>query len=256
VSPTLYTGEYYQNIIAGSRRSAEIVVPLILGLVHPRSVVDLGCGVGTWPAVFREHGIKDILGVDGDHIDRAMLVIPPDHFLPFDLRQPFRLDRRFDLAVSVEVAEHLPPECANVFVSSLVGLAPVVLFSAAIPYQGGEGHINEQWPEYWAGRFRRHGYLVSDPIRGQVWDNPGIEWWYAQNLLVFVQASHLGDYPGLREAQHGLPIVHPRKYLQNSVDHLGIRGGSGPGGLIGGLNGSANWLRRLRARLQPPEGRH
>lgn len=140
----LYTKDYYKDIQGGSRRSAKVIVPLVLELIQPRSVIDVGCGVGAWLSVFKECGVRDIMGVDGDYIDKKMLQIPQERFLSFDLREPLRMDRQFDLVVSFEVAEHLPSECAERFVDSLVRLGPAILFSAAIPFQGGAHHMNEQ----------------------------------------------------------------------------------------------------------------
>jgi 2-polyprenyl-3-methyl-5-hydroxy-6-metoxy-1,4-benzoquinol methylase len=152
-----YTNDYYDALREGARRSARVVVPLVLGLVPARSVIDVGCGRGTWLAVFRAHGVEEVRGVDGDYVDRGRLEIPADRFEAHDLTRPLRPAGRFDLAVSLEVAEHLPAEAADAFVGSLTLLAPVVLFSAAAPYQGGEGHVNERWPAYWAGRFAARG---------------------------------------------------------------------------------------------------
>jgi SAM-dependent methyltransferase len=214
-----YTEEFYQDQRDGSRRSAEEIVPLVLELVQPRRVIDVGCGLGTWLAVFRQLGVEDVWGIDGEYVDRSMLEIPAERFLARDLSQPWRQeDRPFDLVLSLEVAEHLPADCARAFVQSLARLGPVVLFSAAIPYQGGTNHVNEQWPDYWAERFREVGYIVIDCIREQVWQNPRVEWWYAQNVLLFVREDHLPAHPELaREAQRTRPLqlslVHPRKYL-------------------------------------------
>ena len=104
-----------------------------------------------------------------------------------DLAQPLQIDRRFDLALSLEVAEHLPPECGSEFVQTLTDLSSVILFSAAIPFQGGTDHLNEQWPEYWADRFDARGYVPIDCIRRRIWRNEDVEWWYAQNLMFFVR---------------------------------------------------------------------
>ena len=210
---SLYAADYYAALRGGSRRSAEVVVPIILELVHPRSVVDVGCGTGSWLAVFRQHGIEDILGVDGAHVSPELLEIPRDRFLPRDLSRPLRLGRTFDLAICAEVAEHLPPDCAGTLVESLTRLAPVVVFSAAIPYQGSTYHCNEQWPEYWTRRFGASGYIVCDEVRRRIWGDARVEWWYAQNLLVFAEASRVHAYPALSRAQHPLSIVHPRAYL-------------------------------------------
>ncbi len=215
-----YSPQFYEEQQGGSRRSAGSVVHLLLDLVAPRSVVDVGCGVGTWLAAFKDAGVSDILGIDGPHVDTEHLHIPADAFLAHDLCAPLFLSRTFDLAISLEVAEHLPERHAEAFVSSLVRLAPVVLFSAAIPMQGGTHHVNEQWPTYWAQLFAQHGYVAVDAIRPAVWNDNAIEWWYAQNALLFCQANRLGDYPSLLEAARStgpgpLPLVHPRNYLEN-----------------------------------------
>lgn len=144
----LYNEGFFQYLQEGSKRSAEQIVPILLELIQPQSVIDVGCGTGTWLSVFCEHGIEDIWGVDGDYVQEEALEIPKDRFLSHDLTKPLALDRKFDLAISLEVAEHLPCDSAEAFVDSLTQLAPVILFSAAIPFQGGVGHVNEQWQEY------------------------------------------------------------------------------------------------------------
>jgi len=177
--------------------------------------VDVGCAIGVWLAEFAKHGIDDFLGIDGDYIDRSRLVIPKDRFVGYDLSQPLNLDRRFDLAVSLEVAEHLPPDTAACFVNSLTRLAAVVLFSAAVPGQGGTGHVNEQWPEYWTSLFREAGYRPIDAIRHRVWDNDGVAWWYAQNTLLFVRAAapepDCSRLP-LDASGNPLALIHPSFY--------------------------------------------
>src|SRR5438552_2146277 len=162
MSGKYYTKNFYEEMRNGSVRSAEVVVPLVLQLVPVRSVSDVGCGDGSWLSVFRRHGVDDIIGIDGDYVEAELLQIPQDRFRAVDLAKPFSLGRVFDLAVCLEVAEHLPPDCASGFVKSLARLAPVVLFSAAIPKQGGNHHTNEQWPDYWAKLFGEHGFLPVD----------------------------------------------------------------------------------------------
>jgi SAM-dependent methyltransferase len=213
-----YTERFYERNRTGSRRSAELIVPLIIDLVRPRSVIDVGCGVGTWLSVFLGLGVEDVWGVDGNEVAPELLEMPVKRFLRADLRRPLSLPRRFDLAMSLEVAEHLPEECAAMFVESLVTLAPIVVFSAAIPFQGGTNHVNEQWQDYWAALFERRGYVSLDPIRPRVWSDDRIEWWYAQNLLVFVERGRLESDPRLVRAfqatsRDQLRLVHPRKYL-------------------------------------------
>jgi hypothetical protein len=100
--------------------------------------------------------------------------------------------------MSLEVAEHIHPEAAAIFVDSLVRLAPVILFSAAIPGQGGVNHVNEQWSEYWVERFEQRGYEVIDCIRKKLWQNKGVLWSYAQNILLFVWKDCLENYSLLK----------------------------------------------------------
>ncbi len=214
-----YDGQFYQDQMEGSRASAQIIVPIVIDLVNPTSVVDVGCGVAAWLSVFEERGVKDIFGIDGDYVDRRLLHIPNDKFLVRELNAELQLPRRFDLSMSLEVGEHLEEKSASTFVSSLTSLAPVVLFSAAIPHQGGIHHLNEQWPDYWADRFEANGYVPVDCIRHRVWQNPKVRWWYAQNMLIFVSRDHLGKFPRLkaeaeRTKRFQLSIVHPAKYFE------------------------------------------
>ena len=75
---------------------------------------------------------------------RSRLLTDPAKFTAVDLRDSFAIGRTFDLAISLEVAEHPPEEFAEPLVERLVTAAPFVLFSAAIPEQGGIHHVNEQ----------------------------------------------------------------------------------------------------------------
>jgi hypothetical protein len=101
----------------------------------------------------------------------------------------------------------------------LTRLAPVVLFSAAAPYQGGQHHVNEQWPAYWAQRFARHEYFPIDCLRRRIWTNPDVAWWYAQNAFLYVHRKALESSAELwREFQNAgpeaLPLVHPRRFVE------------------------------------------
>lgn len=216
---TAYSESFYQRHQDGMRRSAREVVPLVMDLVRPASVIDVGCGIGTWLSVFRETGVEDIFGIDGDWVEKSQLEIPGDKFLAADLAKPLRIERHFDLVVSLEVAEHLPGSRAEGFIDSLTSLGPVVLFSAAIPHQGGRNHINEQWPEYWLSHFQARGYVVIDAFRKRIWQNDNVEWWYAQNTLLFVRSSHLEASASLknellRADSPQLSLVHPKAYLE------------------------------------------
>jgi SAM-dependent methyltransferase len=217
-NPSPYTKEFYGLVRNGAERSAEVIAPLVLKMLSVHSVVDVGCGDGSWLAVFRKLGVDDVLGVDGDHVSKEVLRIPIEYFRSSDLRKPLTIDRVFDLALSLEVAEHLPSNCSAQFIESLTRLSRVVLFSAAIPYQGGTEHINEQWPDKWASLFEKHGYLPLDAIRRRVWQDDSVEWWYAQNVMLFVDKTLVESQPALRaeferSSPNQLRLVHPRQFL-------------------------------------------
>jgi SAM-dependent methyltransferase len=207
-----YGAGFLETIGEGPRRSARRVVPLVLELTDPRSVIDIGCGNGDWLATFAELGVTDLLGVEGPGSDPSLASIPRSQLLIHDLTEPLHLERGFDLAVCLEVGEHLAAEAAPGLVTSLVGLSAIVLFSAAIPGQGGHHHVNEQWPDYWEALFAEHGYVAVDCIRGAIWDDMGVDVWYRQNTLLYVAADRLASLPALVATTTGaMPrrVVHP-----------------------------------------------
>jgi|GEM_PF-573647 len=219
----LYDQAFFDSLLEGALGSARQVVPMILEWLQPQSVVDVGCGLGAWLSVFQELGIQDYLGVDGDYVDTSRLQIPIETFLARDLTQPLRLDRRFDLAISLEVAEHLPAASASIFIESLVSLADAVLFSAAVPFQGGTGHLNEQWTSYWVTLFKQQDYVAIDCLRHRFWSNDHVQPWYIQNSLLFVKSTRIEHYPHLPKpdldpVHFPLEVVHPKTY-QSSLGY-------------------------------------
>ena len=168
--------------------SAVAIVDLVLQYLDPKSVVDVGCGTGTFLQEFEKRGVATILGLDGPATKAAF---GPDesNFLAVNLAEPVELTRRFDLALCLEVAEHLPAGSADLLVETLTDLAPVVLFSAAHPAQGGQGHINERWPVYWQRRFSKHNYVLLDILRGPLSDQPRVLDCYRWNIVLYVESS-------------------------------------------------------------------
>jgi SAM-dependent methyltransferase len=188
----------------------------VFEVVEPGRVVDVGCGTGSWLAVARELGCEDVLGIDGDYVDRAQLEIPEEQFLALDLTRALPPPSSFDLAISLEVGEHLPPSRADAFVESLTSLAPVVLFSSAVPNQGGTGHVNEQWQDWWAGLFARHGCVPVDCLRHRIWNDQRVRYFYAQNMLLYVHSADIERLPRLPKPDGDrvmpLNVVHPRLF--------------------------------------------
>lgn len=206
--------ELYEVSREGSIRSARVVVPTLVEILKPKSVVDVGCGEGWWLSVFREYGVAQVSGLDGPHIDTKRLLIPRSSFRPFNLQRVTPADAvPHDVAISLEVAEHLPEEKAANFVEFLTACAPVVVFSAAMPRQGGMGHVNEQWPGYWANLFARCGYRGTGALRWKFWMNPLIEHWY-QQIFLYANDSAIGANPALQALMDSplappWPVIHP-----------------------------------------------
>jgi SAM-dependent methyltransferase len=186
----LYTSEFYDEHRSGSRRSAEQIAPLLVDLFHPHSVLDIGCGAGTWLAALKRLGVQVVHGIDGPWVT-GQLEIDRKEFtshdfstaaLPYSVKLP---SRKYDLVLCLEFLEHLDQELAGPLVTFLCKAADVVVASAAVPGQGGTHHVNEQWPQYWATLFRDRGFLPCDILRPAIWSLPGIEPWYAQNMIVY-----------------------------------------------------------------------
>jgi SAM-dependent methyltransferase len=201
-----YSSAFFDEVADGTKDSARAIVPVVNELVRPASVLDVGCATGTWLAEWNRAGVSDVLGIDGDYVDRTALKLPADQFRPVDLSRSFSLDRKFDLVQTLEVAEHLDETCADTFVESLARHSDTVLFSAAIPGQGGTHHVNERWQSYWAEKFEKAGYTGFDVVRPRFWTDARVQYWYRQNMLLFARGRTFGD------AVVNLDLVHPEMW--------------------------------------------
>jgi hypothetical protein len=173
--------------------SASIIVPFLLEYLNVESVIDIGCGLGQWLKVFENYGIKEVIGIDGAHVPRSLRKI--ENFHEYDLTDFTTLKintskKKYDLCISLEVAEHLPEYLAYEYICFLTDLSDCILFSAAIPGQTGENHINEQPHEYWIRLFSERGYGCCDMFRKKFWNNSSINWWYRQNMFLFINENY------------------------------------------------------------------
>lgn len=200
--------KYVHSAKAHNIRAAEAFLPILIKEIGlPRSVVDVGCGTGTWLHVFKKLGVEKILGIDGDNVDAGQLHIDQSEFKARNLTRPVGQEEHFELAVCLEVAEHLPESVSDVLVSSLCSLSDTILFSAAPPNQGGQNHINEQPFDYWREKFNQRGYLFKDVFRSLIWNDDRIDPWYRQNIFL---VQKVGDEPISQEPVH--VYYHPAFY--------------------------------------------
>lgn len=209
----------YQALFASHneqfRRSAGQILPVLFSWLQSESVLDVGCGQGAWLLESKQLGINKLYGLDGPWVDSQELKRHGISFNIADLSEPLKLPTRVDLTICMEVAEHLPIDRANSLVQDLTRSADAVMFSAAIPGQGGTGHVNERWPSYWATIFQDNGFNCFDILRPRFWRNEQVGWWYRQNMLLYAT----GEKAEMLSRQHPpvsdtaiLDLVHPDHY--------------------------------------------
>ena len=196
---------YKHNRQAHNEKAAKEIVPFLIEWFDPKTIVDIGCGIGSWLSVFQKNNIE-IQGIDGKHVDKSLLYVSENKILFTDLRADFKLNKKYDLAVCLEVAEHLPEENANKFVEKITNLSDIILWSAAIPGQGGQNHLNEQPHEYWKTKFEKHNYKFYDILRPLIWNNQKVDVWYKQNTFIVVKD---GVDIRFKEPKYFLPYFHP-----------------------------------------------
>ena len=223
---SVYDQDFYAAQTPGSARSAAIALGRLFEWVRPASVADVGCGTGAWLAAARKLGAREIVGFDGDHVAPETLLIPPERFVPVQLECEDAsatlagTDCQFDMVMSLEVAEHLPHARSAGFVADLTRLGDLVLFSAALPFQNGTGHINEQWAEFWAILFRAQGFACFDALRPYLRTQEGVDWWYAQNILLFARRGSAAEVllpAASRNDGQPLSQVHPLNLLAQTL---------------------------------------
>jgi SAM-dependent methyltransferase len=220
---SFYDSGFYKNQSDASYDAAVAMLPVVLDLVEASSLVDIGCGVGTWLAAAGAHGVRQLVGVEGGWVRPELLRSPAIRLVTHDLEQPLTLTDRFDLAMSVEVAEHISAARSDSLVRELCSLSTCVLFGAAIPGQGGTNHINEQWQSYWAARFAASGYRPLDILRPRFWHRREIPVHYRQNPLLYVHESRFAEIAarsGERLPEWEIDLVHPEVHLWNYRDSL------------------------------------
>lgn len=201
--------KYLHSPSPESYKSAKKIVSFLVSKLNPRNVIDIGCGVGIFLKEFSKLGIKDVYGVDGSWLDFNLLTIDKSKILIADLENPLNINKKYDLALCLEVAEHLSIDAAPILVKSLISISDMILFSAALPKQGGFNHINEQWIDYWINYFKIHNYHFYDIIRPVFWNDKEIFWWYRQNTFLVIKegVSHpFCQTPILQQ-------IHPELYM-------------------------------------------
>lgn len=199
-------------------KSPRVIVPELIRIFNPKSVLDVGSGIGTFLYCFKEAGVKKVLGIDGKWVNRELLAkyLEPQEFLEADLEKHILLPEKFDLAMSLEVAEHVSAASADAFVKTLTSASDIVVFSAAVVRQGGQNHINEQWLSYWKEKFFLQQFQLHDIFKPLLWDNPDVHYWYKQNMVVFTRSNFDVSRFYKHEENSLQNVIHPTLYLEKT----------------------------------------
>ena len=217
-----YPETFFAAIRQGAWKSADVILGYLFRSFRPASILDVGCGQGAWLAAGAALGVTELTGVDGPWVDANRMLHPMIRFVQADLEKGIDLGQRFDLCISVEVAEHISFKAAETFVETLSNASDVIIFSAAIPLQGGVRHINEQWQSFWARLFEERDYQCLDFFRPGIWNDSTVECWYRQNLLLYVKRSHpmRAEIAARSGGSQMLDVVHPDIYTGNLNDYV------------------------------------
>jgi len=163
--------------------SARVIADELQRQLAPRRLVDVGCGCGVYAERFARLGVE-VVAIDGVRAPAAAgfgveVAIR-------DLTAPL-VDEwgRFDLALCLDVGEHIPKELCDVFLDNLCGLADTLVLSCAPPGQGGDHHVNEQPKRWWIARLAEHGFAYQRPATGRLCERfkrlrPPLMWMWEQ----------------------------------------------------------------------------
>jgi len=224
---TTYEESYFSRRKDLSYSSAQKILCILQDFYSFTSAVDFGCGTGTWLKACMELGCLSIQGFDG-FADQSALSIPPQCFSQKLLGETINLTKIYDLAVCLEAAEHVEEKFSDSIVDNLTKASKVILFSAALPGQGGTNHLNEQPPEFWQKKFMVHRYTQLDIIRPIIWDEPAVAWWYKQNIFLYVHDESIGNLklPDHHNSFAQKHIVHPEclisKITEIDIDNASV----------------------------------
>lgn len=217
-----YDKNFYEGHIEGISKSVAIVLGLLYEHYKPQTVIDVGCGQGAWLAAAESLGAKKLKGVDGEWVRKDALLSKNIDFMEanFDEAIP-KLNEKYDLCISLEVAEHISEANAKQFIDFLCEASDTVLFSAAIKYQGGRNHINEQWQSYWIDLFKSNSYECIDLFRPHLWNSTSVEWYYRQNTFLFVGPSNsFLSLKALRDLEKPIfDVAHPINYEEKTKSY-------------------------------------
>jgi SAM-dependent methyltransferase len=183
----IYDDKFFEKNLEWNKPIAAKLVNILIDYFNPSSVVDLGCGNAEFLSEFYKKGIL-IQGYEGSCFAIKKALIDKKYIQLFDLKNKIDSPRRYDLALCLEVAEHIENKFSQRLIENLTTLSDTVVFTAAPPGQGGHFHMNEQPREFWIDIFKQRNYNYDAQITERVRNDmkkDGVLWWYCDNIMVF-----------------------------------------------------------------------
>jgi len=184
---SLYDEDFFEWHVTHARKYSMRTMDWYIQKYKPDSVVDFGCGIGSYLEAAFDYGIK----IKGYEISWEAIIHTPERIRPFieyrDCTEPINAGV-FDTVISFETAEHIEPEGTNQFIKNLVNATgKTLLFTAAPPGQEGTGHINCRYRDFWM--LELSDFLIyNDVLTGEIseaWEKLGAPWYIVKNLMVF-----------------------------------------------------------------------
>jgi len=226
---SIYSDQFYLNQVQGAYLSGREYAEELFDLYVPQSVIDVGCGRGAWLKAFSDassiRGVQQhLVGVDGPWNSKDDLILKEIEFFSVDLNElvSLRVDRKYDLLISVETAEHIERSSTQGFIDGLCKLSDVIVFSAAYEEQGGLYHVNERKHSDWAKFFAKNHFVPYDYFRPKLWGSSKVQYWYQQNCFLYVRkGAWLEEIiltqhgPGIKNF-HFMDCVHPEAFNNRS----------------------------------------
>jgi SAM-dependent methyltransferase len=193
----VYDDDFYRGNQDEGLKLAEWFVPLLRDTFQFQSLLDVGCGTGHYLLACQKSGVADVFGIEGSPHAFKHLLVANSLVVKHDLRQPYTFNRRWDVVLSIEVAEHIDDVDTGNYVKILCDGGDIVIITAAPLGQGGTRHINEHSREWWTEKFAVAGYgydkestekLIQGSRKAKA-ANKHVTSWFEPNIMVFRRTS-------------------------------------------------------------------
>ena len=190
---TVYDGDFFDSNQEEGLSMTIWSVPLFQKIFNFKSLIDVGSATGHYLKTCIDAGVDDVMGLEGSPEAFKKLIVDKKYVIMHDFRDPYTFHRKWDLAISIEVAEHIDGIYADNYVKILTDSSDTVLLTAAPPGQGGTAHVNEQPQEWWIARFSTFGFAYDKATTRQVKEGIeeaeekgfGVAPWLKPNVMVF-----------------------------------------------------------------------